>query len=34
MPEMGDSGHTLDLLIREDGAKSEWGGWLVNSVRG
>lgn len=33
MPKMGDSGHTLDVLIKEDGAKKEGGAWWVDSVR-
>ena len=34
MPKMGDSGHTLDVLIRGNGVKKEGVGWWVDGVRG
>ena len=34
MPKMGDFGHTLDVLIKEDGGKKGRGGCWVDNVRG
>lgn len=34
MPKVEDSGHTLDVLIKEDGGKKEWGGCWVDRMHG